>query len=312
MPKRYPSLCCNGLIAQLMSENNALNPLWAKRSYRLKFLLRTYVLYPRSLIWLNTLSHYDQKALFLSRQTNLPCKLHRPYLTSAFSFQARLQALIEHYDTISGLSLPLIRALYGETPWILGTIEGKNDSRYIIQIQSNDKYAREGELTLSFVDPDQHALANLTFSIVKYDEKPSLFIAGLQGENHENMRSYIQNATKNCYGLFPKHALFCIAQTLTQFFELTQIVAVSNETHVYTNWQYRRKRYPLLYACYDDFWTSLGGIKNQDRLFILPIKEHHKNMGEISSKKRAQYHNRYRLQDALHRSVLSQLYDIDR
>lgn len=53
---------------------------------------------------------------------------------------------------------------------------------------------------------------------------------------------HIQLATKACHGLFPKRLLVEAVMTLAGAFPVEQILAVSNATHIYRSWRYRKKR----------------------------------------------------------------------
>lgn len=280
-----------------------LNPLWERKSYRYKFLLRSLLTYPQSFQWLERLSEYPSKEWFLNRQTNLPCKLHRPYLSSAMNSADACGSLIHHYDFLS-YRLPnrLCRQLYGIHSHLLAKISVKNGQEFTINIASEDRYSREGELTLFFYNSDMIHLARLTFSIISYDGKPTLFIGGLQGAEAAVPHKTIQNATKACYGLFPKRILFEVAGYFAQRYGIKQIAAVGNKTHVYNNWRYLKK-FKCLYANYDHFWLSLGATEDKKRHFHLPMERSRKLIESVASKKRAEYQRRYRLLDDLKQQI---------
>jgi uncharacterized protein VirK/YbjX len=84
-----------------------------------------------------------------------------------------------------------------------------------------------------------------------------------------------------------------------------QIRAVSNETHIYRNIRYRRKKQGLLHADYNSFWQSLGAVADASGDYILPLAIPRKPMEAIASKKRAEYRRRYELLDSLHTQTAS-------
>lgn len=52
-------------------------------------------------------------------------------------------------------------------------------------------------------------------------------------------------------------------------------------------------------ADYDSFWLSIGGEKQDNGNFMLPLVMPRKPMEEIASKKRSEYRRRYALLDSL-------------
>ncbi|WP_176701240.1 VirK/YbjX family protein [Gilliamella sp. wkB108] len=276
-----------------------LNELWLKATYRYKFFLRTLFLKPITLKWLDKLRQYPLLGYYFSSQTNLPCKLQRPYLSSCLTQNERFAALAYHYDFLSQQPDSMSRAFYDpDTPFVLANMTVKNEANIQIAIQARNKFAREGEISLYFYDNDGIDLATLTFTITQYQQKPTLFIAGLQGTGHDDAKTRVQKATKECYGLFPKRVALEAALTIARYFKLSQIVAVGNKTHIYNNWRYTSRQERIL-SDYDDFWLTVDGKQDSKGLFILPNEIHRKSIEEIASKKRSEYRNRYALLDKL-------------
>lgn len=295
------------LFNWLCSGKLPLNELWRNRTYRYKFFLRTLFLSPITLKWLDKLRQYPRLGDYFSCQTNLPCKLQRPYLSSCLSQQERFDALVYHYDFLVKHSDKMTKAFYDpNSPFVLADVTVKNDANIQIAIQARNKFAREGEISLYFYDQDGIDLATLTFSIIQYQQKPTLFIAGLQGTGHQEARIRVQKATKQCYGLFPKRVAVEAALIIANYFQLPQIVAVGNKTHVYNNWRYNSRQERIL-SDYDDFWLTIDGKQDERELFILPNEINRKSIEEIASKKRSEYRNRYALLDQLKVAIQAQL-----
>lgn len=294
------------LLVQLVSGQLPLNPLWEKTGYRIKFLLRSYLAYPETRPWLKKLATYPLLQTFLSKQTNLPAKLQRPYLASNMSRKARYQALCTHYDFMSSLSVPLVEHLYAAKPIILAEIMGKDEQPITITLESNDKYSREGELTLSIYNHEQVNLATLTFAIIQHQGQLTLFIGGLQGSNHADAREHIQKATKACYGIFPKTIAIESILVLANYWQINQILAVSNRTHIYNNFRYRRQN-KLRMADYDSYWETLQATVTKEDYYQLPAKLARKAIEDIPSKKRSEYRHRYLLLDKLIEDIHAQL-----
>ena len=284
-----------------------LNELWIKSTYRFKFFFRTLFLSPITFKLLDKLRLYPLLGYYLSCQTNLPCKLQRPYLASCLSQQERFEALAYHYDFLAKHPDSMSKAFYNPNiAFVLADVKVKNDANIKIAIQARNKFAREGEISLYFYDNDSIDLATITFTIMQYQQKTTLFIAGLQGTGHHDARIRVQQATKQCYGLFPKRVALEAALVIARYFNLEQIVAVGNKTHIYNNWRYNTRQERIL-SDYDDFWLTIDGKQDSNGLFILPNQIYRKSLDEIASKKRSEYRNRYALLDQLENSITENL-----
>lgn len=294
------------LFNELAMGKLLLNPNWQKSSYRTKFLFRSLFIYPETLFLLKKLSCYSHVDHFLTQQTNLPCKLQRPYLASNIARHQRYRILLSHYDFISRLSPNLIEKFYAPYPTLLATITGENGLPLFIYIESNDKYAREGELTITVCNQDQIVLAALTFAIIKYKQQPTLFIGGLQGSNHEDLNALIQQATKIAYGTFPKTLVVETALTMANYLNIHQILAVSNKTHVYNNWRYYRKS-AKRYTDYDHYWQALNSTLNNDKYYKLPLQLEGKITESILKEKNAKHQNKYQLLNKLSQDIMTRL-----
>ena len=284
-----------------------LNELWIKSTYRFKFFFRTLFLSPITFKLLDKLRLYPLLGYYLSCQTNLPCKLQRPYLASCLSQQERFEALAYHYDFLAKHPDSMSKAFYNPNiAFVLADVKVKNDANIKIAIQARNKFAREGEISLYFYDNDSIDLATITFTIMQYQQKTTLFIAGLQGTGHHDARIRVQQATKQCYGLFPKRVALEAILVIARYFNLEQIVAVGNKTHIYNNWRYNSRQERIL-SDYDDFWLTIDGKQDSNGLFILPNQIYRKSLDEIASKKRSEYRNRYALLDQLENSITENL-----
>ena len=290
------------LMAWLVHGEHPLNPLWEKKAYRYKFVLRSYLFYPKTLDWVKQLQGYHYLGYYLNKQTNLPCKLQRPYLSSAFSTHTAYDALCYNYAFFEKQSDSLITKLFSKKPLVLANLEGKNAEPIVIELYSEDRYSREGEFSVSARDSENNCYITLTFSIINYQGKSTLFIGGLQGMEHENGRELTQKITKSCYGLFPKRLAFEVVRQLAHTFQLQQIASVTNKTHIYQNWRYARKR-KKVFADYDEFWLSMGATIDKRYLAILPFDEGRKPIEEVASKKRSEYRRRYALLDSMQEQI---------
>lgn len=130
---------------------------------------------------------------------------------------------------------------------------------------------KEGDSTILFRNSEGIPLAELTFTLCEYQGKRTMFIGGLQGAKWEIPHQEIQNATKACHGLFPKRLVMEAACLFAQRLQVEQIIAVSNETHIYRSLRYRDKE-GKIHADYNAFWESVGGVCDAERHYRLPAQ----------------------------------------
>ncbi|HHA1727721.1 TPA: VirK/YbjX family protein [Enterobacter cloacae] len=277
---------------------------WQNPAYRRKFALRTLATPLSTARLLSSLAKQPRLMQMLQVQPGLPCRLHRPWLTVNMDRPHALEALNWHYQTMS-LHLPaaLLKGYLSKQGVTLLTLTGKDEQQFTVRLCADAFLDKEGEATLFFSDHQDTVLAEITFTLCPFEGKSTLFIGGLQGAKAHVPHELIQKATKACHGLFPKRLLVEAVMTLGSAFPVEQIVAVSNATHIYRSWRYRKKKEGKLLADYDSFWISLGGHKQDNGNFELPLAIPRKSMEEIASKKRAEYRRRYELLDSLTEQV---------
>ncbi|BEU78082.1 VirK/YbjX family protein [Enterobacter asburiae] len=273
---------------------------WEKTAYRRKFMLRSLATPLSTARLLSDLAKHPHLMQMLQVQPGLPCRLHRPWLTVNMDRQHVLESLSWHYQMMCRqLPATLTHGYLSKQGVTLLTLTGKDEQQFSVRLCADAFMDKEGEATLVFCDGQNTALAEMTFTLCQFEGKSTLFIGGLQGAKAHVPHELIQGATKACHGLFPKRLLVEAAMTLGAAFPVEQIVAVSNDTHIYRSWRYRKKKEGKLLADYDSFWLSIGGEKQDNGNFMLPLVMPRKPMEEIASKKRAEYRRRYALLDSL-------------
>ncbi|MDY1036541.1 VirK/YbjX family protein [Lelliottia sp. CFBP8978] len=273
---------------------------WQNPAYRRKFMLRSLAAPFSTARLLASLAKQPRLIQMLQVQPGLPCRLHRPWLSVDMNRQQALNALGYHYQTMNAvLPATLMNGYLSKKGVTLLTLSGKDEQQFTIRLCADAFLDKEGEATLAFCDHQNTVLAEMTFTLCQYESKTTLFIGGLQGAKSFVPHELIQGATKACHGLFPKRLLVEAAMTLGAAFPVEQIVAVSNATHIYRSWRYRKKKEGKLLADYDSFWRSMGGEQEAKGHFLLPLVMPRKPMEDIASKKRSEYRRRYELLDSL-------------
>lgn len=277
---------------------------WQNPAYRRKFMLRSLMTPFSTTRLLSELAKQPRLMQMLQVQPGLPCRLHRPWLTVDMDRRQALESLTWHYQTMTRqLPATLVKGYLSPQGATLLTLTGKDEQQFTVRLCADAFMDKEGEATLVFCNHQNTVLAEMTFTLCPFEGKTTLFIGGLQGAKAHVPHELIQGATKACHGLFPKRLLVETAMTLGAAFPVEHIVAVSNATHIYRSWRYRKKKEGKLLADYDSFWLSLGGQKQDNGHFMLPLAMPRKPMEEIASKKRAEYRRRYALLDSLTQHV---------
>ena len=277
---------------------------WQKSGYRCKFILRSLAMPFSTAKLMKNLVRQPLLLSMLTAQPGLPCRLHRPYLALNTARSNALEAIDYHYKNISeNLSETMLQYYFTEQGYCLVEFQGKKGARFFISLSAFDQQGKEGEVTLNFRDSQQVVLSRLTFTLCQKEGKKTLFIGGLQGAKSSTPHESIQTATKACHGLFPKRLLLEALCLLAKKFNVEQILAVGNDTHIFRSWRYEKKKKKLMHSDYDSFWLSMNGALREDGLFSLPDKMVRKSLEDIASKKRAEYRRRYEILDSLAHSI---------
>lgn len=288
----------SNLIADLVTGRITPAPIWQKRSYRLKFLLRTALFYKPTRDMLDSLSARADFRQLLAAQVTLPGKAHRQYLTRDLNARQRSQAIISHYqyiDTLAGNRLAAAMVSATELPLL--TLHGKDDAAFTLSASSAGKAEREGETTLWLRDADRQLLASATFSVVRHQDQWQVVIGGLQGPRRHVSHDVIKQATRACYGLFPKRLLLEFIWLLAAQSPIQAVYGVSDNGHVFRALRYRLSKGRHFHASYDEFWQSIEGVPDSIYRWRLPLRLERKSIDSIASKKRAEYRRRFQLMD---------------
>lgn len=293
------------LFCSLMTGHWRPGKFWHQRSFRRKFLLRS-ALMPRLMHeWMTELAQWPDLDSVLARQPRLPVRLHRAYLAQNLDRKMKLDAVRFHYNAFrSSFSATEYKAYLSADGLQLAQIEGKNSEIFSVILGSFISLDKEGESTILVRNSAGETLAEMTFTLCNYQGSSTLFIGGLQGGSRLLPHEEIQKATKSCYGIFPKRivmeAICCFAEQLN----IKQILAVSNEQHIFRSPRYHDKNKVIL-SDYNAFWESVGGECDSHGYYHIPRTMARKSEADIASKKRAEYRRRYQLLDSIHSQLSS-------
>ncbi|WP_369790800.1 VirK/YbjX family protein [Rouxiella sp. WC2420] len=280
---------------------------WDSKSNRAKYIIRSLLMPKSTFKVLGFLATNPDAKRLMARQPSLPYKVHRPYLRANLKTKDKIKSICEGSRLIfTSLESSVYKKIYSSDGLQLAKIEGKNGD-YTIKMGMENKFSREGELVLNLRNSEGITLASCAFGFVFENDMPCLFIGAMQGGEKLCTPELIKEATKSCYGLFPKRILIEIVCFLANKFECSKILAVSNKTHIFQSGRYKKRKSSLMLADYDGFWESLSGHRNAKNDYELPLEIKRKDIEEVTSKKRSEYRKRYVLLDDLKANLITVL-----
>lgn len=272
---------------------------------RTRFFLRALSQPLLTRAWLARLVQQDIAPLWAARP-RLAQKVQRPYVCCAWNSPMRLAALLKHYGLLCQVFTPEARnAIYEEGVDLVRITHAGTGDRWDIRLFYNDRFEREGEITLAVLDIETGVmLAGLTFCLVQNGDDRIAIIGGVQASSDPRTRDLIHDATKGLFGMRPKALLLWCLQQLAQPWRLTQIQAVGDAQHVWRHWMKRVE----IAACYDDFWReSDGRMLPGGGSWELPLKVNSRPRGELKPSRRKTYECRYAMLDGLRPKLLARL-----
>ena len=273
--------------------------LWYDPEYRIKYLFRSLAWPVATHKMLTAITEEPVMREVLPIQHTLPSKIHRPYLYNGMPIAARTHAIISHYQYVKQLSsLRLRQAMLTQQGVELVNFAGKNGETFTVTLACTGRCEREGEVNLLF-RRNGVQLAMLTFAVTTVDGEKVAMIGGIQGAHRDTPHELIREATKACYGLFPKRLLMETLTLICAETGVTKIEAVSDNGHIFRSLRYRLKKRSLFHASYNEFWETLNAQPSGNKLYSLPLSFPRKPLEEIASKKRSEYRKRYDLLDTL-------------
>jgi uncharacterized protein len=265
------------------------NVIFNKHISRFKFFTRGLLTLPYTLRWLEFLNDVSEYRDFLYINPSISKKTHRPYMTKSCSLEERLSILQFHYNFQKQVFSPEQQhALLSTQLLELACLTGKDAQEYRITLSQNLQFQQEGELLLRVLC-ETKALFAISFSFYQSkDGTPILMVGGLQGLVKGNDYALIKEATKSCYGLFPKKLLCEALMELANQLDINSVYLICDEAHIFKSWRYRKE----IAADYDSVWQELGATKINKQFYELHHPIFHKSVEEIESKKRSEYKKR--------------------
>lgn len=289
-----------GFLKNIVLPKGYLHGKWKNRKFRFMYILRCMITPVSSVRYYHELYSLQSIDKLLEIQPTLQAKIHRPYLHKGGKAKARRKNIIGHYRFVQNLPIEYQPFFFPQRAMLLAQFTGKKSEDFYIYCSSGG-FEREGELMLSMYF-DNIPVARLSFSIIPTLKGYCAFIGGLQGAPKDIGPDLIRDVTKACYGLFPKRIVFEALCSLMSCCGITDILAVSEHSHVFRQLRYRYKKRKSFVAVYSDFWESVAG-RPYGNLYQLPSYVARKSFNELASKKRSEYRKRYALLDQIHDEI---------
>ncbi|WP_333662630.1 VirK/YbjX family protein [Acinetobacter sp.] len=271
-----------------------------------KYILRFFINWRESYIWVAYLNSTPQLIKWKENyKEDLYLKLQSAYLSNNFDNQQKIKNLKAHYDWFFS-QIDESHSMQTEINLWKYILESENKDELCLSLLFKSYFCKEGEssLILRLNDSIQYIL---TFSYISLNGKPAFFIGGLQGGRQEDTNpELIKQLTKNLYGLRPKQLMLHGLSVLCDFYNVKQVVGVSNENHFFKSSR-RAKNRERVKTNLNEFWLEFDAELDEWNNFIFRPLSNQINLEEIPSKKRSQYRKRQLILDQLVEQGIMQL-----
>ncbi len=270
---------------------------------------RSFKMFYRSLFWSNYSGKWFQQIAnspllseLVQQEKGLAEKLHRHILRRDNSIAKRAKLLSEHYSVIEQIIAPqLLKQILLKGGLLLSRIEITSEQHFELFLRYAKFPGKEGELAFCWQQAGNISpLASVSFTIIPDIKGLSLYIGGLQGPAGASSRERVAEASKACSGLSPKRVvmegLFAFAKHIGAY----AILAVSDDQQISNTKKSK-------HFSYDDYWLELGGQRNAENDYSLPLQPIRKQILDAPTKRRAKYRRQHTHLDALYQDTLNAL-----
>jgi hypothetical protein len=226
----------------------------------------------------------------LRRHPKLLQKVHKPYAMHGLDVDGRVRLVCRHYElALERLGPALLAALAEGRDGVFCEValpEGRG--MLPVRLGKETRFEREGELTLSLMDPFGSLLYSACFTLVDGDAPGAvtLLVGSLNGTAP---RDVLRHITKLSHGVRPASLMTFLLQQAAFVAGASSLRAVGRETHAY----FGHPRFEAIRFDYDAFWAEEGGARRPDGLFELPVAPRRRAGDDVPAQKRAQYARRY-------------------
>lgn len=258
------------------------------------------VVFPRQTQRWQAFVHAQPSLRLASEQhPKLLSKIYRPYLNAQFNCRDRVDALINHYETLDSQGLSGVTEIASQRSIALHTGLSKSEHAFAIVLTAVRDGHREGELCLQLFFQNECIYA-LNFSLARDGGVVQLVVGRLQGSAAPHAKELVRLATREFYACRPAGLLIHAVRNIAQVLGCQHLLLVGNRQRVALNpW----RRYKLS-ADYDQLWLEAGATKRSDGYFQLsPLSKTELDFEQIASKKRSEARKKAALLDSIYASI---------
>lgn len=256
---------------------------------RLAHLLRCLAQMETFRTWFGDPSNPGLQEAFERRPSLAVFAVH-PYVNIDWTAARKLAVIAGHYEMLHG-AWSVLR-LAPEASLLLATAPGGVE----VRIGKLDRFAHEGELTLSLFDGETR-LYTLVFTLGRLHEQPIAYVGGLQGFHHADALEIYHTLTQRMHGLRPRDLLLTLFRTLCGCLPVDRILAVSDRRRVASSIYFDSST--QVFTSYDSVWHENGGTPADEGFFELTPGVVRRSAADVPARKRALYRRRYAMLDAL-------------
>lgn len=228
----------------------------------------------------------------------------RGYIHKDWTAARRLKVLKETYGRIRN-EAGLERDVFVRRANLVLSMEalGENEGDVVIEINHQQRFKREGELSLSVVC-ERHGgeLASIAFSYEETEAGLVAYVGGVQGGDGASPAT-IKSSTKAMHGLRPKALAVAALQWYLASRGIVRILGVGDVAHMSNVKHLIKTRWNRISFSYDQLWIESGGVPVEGGWYELPLSPRQKERNEIKPNKRALYARRYELLGRLFRAM---------
>lgn len=234
----------------------------------------------------------------IARHPQLWRKVHQPFLRRGVPVLERARLVTGHYRRLrAAFGDPLLRAIAGGQDWPLLRIPlPDGHGELSVTLGKQRRFEREGELTLSLIDPFGTLLYSACATLGEHEGEPAVFIGSLNGTAP---REVLRHLTKLSHGLRPASLMLLLLQWMAAQAGADRLLAVGKEHHAY----WGHPRHAEIQFDYDNFWREEGGQLLSDGWWRLPLEPRRRVAADIPSQKRSMYQRRYLWLDEVKRGL---------
>jgi len=218
----------------------------------------------------------------------------RPYQTTAWNADRRLEMLRLHYEQVARLNWAPLSDPNAAVE--IMRMDEVQDGLSLVLDQAS-WFTYEGPLVINLFLGEER-LYSLAFALRDHGGQLVACVGAIQGRSLPDIMATYRELTRASHGVRPRDLLIEMFQTLCDAIGVDRIVLVS-DSHRHHRHAYFGETGETITADYDSIWSDRGAHRLDDALFELPILRRRRSTADIAPRKRAQYRRRYELLDRL-------------